>query len=329
MKGRFLLLCAVLGLAAAPAAAEPGFAGFSPPAACTLGETCWIINYPDVIDAQPGRDYRCGPRSYAHHDGTDFAPADIRSMSVGVPVVAAAPGTVAGMRDGQPDGAYLARGPAAVKGRECGNGVVLRHADGWETQYCHLKRGSVGVRKGETVDRGARLGLIGLSGRAEFPHVHMTVRRAGMKIDPFTGKGLGGGCGETGESLWKKGEEPPYAASSVYAAGLASGIPTAAALKTDTTLPGLPPKPAAELVAWGAVFGLKPGMTLTVELFGPQGDSLAKRDTAVDKPKAWQFSAAGRRAPIGGWPPGRYRAEVTVTEEGKTLSHRSAETEFR
>lgn len=329
MRGRFLLLCAVLCLSAAPVAAETGFGGLSRPADCTPGETCWIINYPDTIDAQPGRDYRCGPRSYAHHDGTDFAPADLRGMAIGVPVIAAAPGTVTGMRDGQPDGAYLARGLGAVKGRECGNGVVLRHADGWETQYCHLKRGSVAVRTGETVDRGARLGLIGLSGQTEFPHVHMTVRRAGMKIDPFTGKGLGGGCGETGAGLWRKGEEPPYLASAVYAAGLASGVPTAAALKADTTLPGLPPKPTAELVAWGAVFGLRPGMTLTVELFDPKGTSLARRAVAADKPKAWQFSATGRPAPIGGWPPGRYRAEVTVTEGGKTLSHRSAETAFR
>ena len=70
-------------------------------------------------------------------------------------------------------------------GRDCGNGVVIDHDDGWQTQYCHLRRGSVGVTRGQAVARGDRLGVVGMSGRTQFPHLHLSVRRDGAVIDPF------------------------------------------------------------------------------------------------------------------------------------------------
>ena len=76
-------------------------------------------------------------------------------------------------------------GEGSVKGRECGNGVVLAHPGGWETQYCHMAKGSVRVKTGETVTAGTVLGLVGMSGDAEFPHLHLAVRHNGEKIDPF------------------------------------------------------------------------------------------------------------------------------------------------
>ena len=51
--------------------------------------------------------------------------------SAGVPVLAAAPGVVRGTRDGETD--RLVRSDierAAVKDRECGNGVVIDHGGG-------------------------------------------------------------------------------------------------------------------------------------------------------------------------------------------------------
>ena len=68
--------------------------------------------------------------------------------------------------------------------RNCGNGVVIRHADGWETQYCHLRRGSVQVAEGDRVEAGEPLGLVGMSGEANFPHVHLSVRRDGDRHRP-------------------------------------------------------------------------------------------------------------------------------------------------
>ena len=82
-------------------------------------------------------------------------------------------------RDGVADFAPFRRG------QDCGNGVLVDHGDGWETQYCHMKQGSVRVTSGDAVGAGAVLGQIGQSGMAAFPHLHLSVRHNADKIDPF------------------------------------------------------------------------------------------------------------------------------------------------
>ena len=157
------------------------------PLACEPGRDCWVPRY---VDTDPGPaivDFRCGDLSGDAHDGTDFAIPDLAALRAGVPVLAAAPGTVAGTRDGMEDVDVQTIDRNTIKGRECGNGVVVRHADGWETQYCHLRRGSVAVGRNEHVETGTVLGMVGMSGDASFPHVHFTARRDAEPVDPFTG----------------------------------------------------------------------------------------------------------------------------------------------
>ena len=152
------------------------------PLACTPGRDCWIAHH---VDHEPGpglRDHACGTLTYDGHDGVDFALPDLAAMEAGVPVLAAAAGIVRAVRDGEVDQRVEERGREAVAGRECGNGVLLDHGAGWQTQYCHLRRGSVAVAPGDRVTAGTRLGLVGLSGLTSFPHLHFEVRRAGREI---------------------------------------------------------------------------------------------------------------------------------------------------
>ena len=89
------------------------------------------------------------------------------SLPVGTPVLAAADGVVAAAVDGF-------RGCAmqdAMRARA--NYVALRHADGRYSRYYHLA--SVGVRCGERVRAGARLGLSGNTGYTAGPHLHFDV----------------------------------------------------------------------------------------------------------------------------------------------------------
>ncbi len=79
-------------------------------------------------------------------------------------VLASASGRVVRMRDGVPDGAFGKSAREAVRDIECGNGVVIEHPGGWETQYCHMANGSLAVKPGDDVAQGRRLGRIGLSG---------------------------------------------------------------------------------------------------------------------------------------------------------------------
>ena len=54
-----------------------------------------------------------------------------------------------GTRNSVDDVLYTAKNATNFKGKECGNGLVIRHEYGWETQYCHMKKGSVQVKTGE------------------------------------------------------------------------------------------------------------------------------------------------------------------------------------
>ena len=145
---RLAFVAAATAFAIAPAAAfELVF-----PVACEIGETCAIQHYVDRDPGPDALDYRCGHQTYDGHDGIDIRIPTLRDMTAGVAVLAAADGTVARTRDEIPDVMFDEANAAAVADRECGNGVVIEHGDGWVTQYCHLKRGSIRVAPGETVE---------------------------------------------------------------------------------------------------------------------------------------------------------------------------------
>jgi peptidoglycan hydrolase-like protein with peptidoglycan-binding domain len=66
-----------------------------------------------------------------------------------------------------------------------GNLVTISHGGGTRTMYAHLSR--VGVRVGQYVQSGRRIGRIGSSGNSTGPHLHFEVRVRGAAVDPMTG----------------------------------------------------------------------------------------------------------------------------------------------
>ncbi|WP_152981735.1 M23 family metallopeptidase [Hymenobacter sp. AT01-02] len=82
------------------------------------------------------------------------------------------------MRDGEPNQAVLASpsSPTDVTERTLmGNFVVLEVAPRVFVHYGHLQPGSVQVKVGDRVRRGAVLGRLGQSGNANAPHLHFLV----------------------------------------------------------------------------------------------------------------------------------------------------------
>jgi len=63
-----------------------------------------------------------------------------------------------------------------------GNTVVIDHGRGLYSVLAHMQRTL--VRPGQVVLQGARLGTVGMTGRATGPHLHWTVRLGGSRIDP-------------------------------------------------------------------------------------------------------------------------------------------------
>ena len=321
-----LLLVGLLSLvlagseAAAQTIANPRF---SLPIACEIGVSCFIQNYVDR-DSTPGRaDYRCGHLSYDKHKGTDIRIRDLVAMRRGVDVQAAADGVVKAVRDGVDDVSIRVAGVESVRGREAGNAVVLTHGNGVETIYAHLRKGSVAVKKGEQLKRGDRIGLVGLSGQTEFPHLHFEVRLRGGVIDPFTARPMRVRCDpkatkiDLGQSLWAKSvaRKLAYVATGLIGAGFTDRKPTASEIdERKHDLATLAPR-APALIFWGMAYGPREGDSITLRLLDPKGAVMVESTTVVPSNKAQWMRFIGKRLKTRRWPPGTYRGQYRLTRK--------------
>ena len=102
------------------------------PIACELGVDCIIQNYMDHDPGKGWRDYKCGHMSYDGHKGTDFRIRSMKDMETGVNVLAATGGVVKALRDGMADIDYKKVDAKLLAGKECGNGIVVTHDNGWK-----------------------------------------------------------------------------------------------------------------------------------------------------------------------------------------------------
>jgi hypothetical protein len=65
-----------------------------------------------------------------------------------------------------------------------GQSVVIDHGGEIISMYFHLEK--ILVQKGDMVEKGQIIGLVGATGRASGPHLHWGVRINGVRIDPMT-----------------------------------------------------------------------------------------------------------------------------------------------
>ncbi|MCQ4208046.1 murein hydrolase activator EnvC family protein [Streptomyces longispororuber] len=128
----------------------------------TATDRTWVA----PVDPAPlSAGFGAGGDRWAHrHTGQDFA------VDTGTTVRAVGAGTVlfVGCGDG------------------FGNQVVVRHPNGYCTQYAHLSL--IGVSPGDEVAAGTALGLSGATGNVSGPHLHFEVRvtpQLGSGIDPM------------------------------------------------------------------------------------------------------------------------------------------------
>ena len=76
----------------------------------------------------------------------------------------------------------------------CGGTIKIEHPGGYKTGYCHIQR--INVKAGQLVKRGDVIGISGGGvndpgrGRSDGPHLHFTLRKDDIPIDPmkFLGK---------------------------------------------------------------------------------------------------------------------------------------------
>ncbi len=317
-------LAAAVLAGAARAAPEPPKLGF--PLACQIGRTCEIQHY---VDRDPGpgvRDYRCGRRTYQGHSGVDIRILDMAAEHAGVAVLAAAPGRVTRLRDGVQDISIRAPGAPPLNGQDCGNGVVIDHGGGWETQYCHMARGSLIVKAGDLVAAGQPIGKVGLSGNTEFAHMHLTVRHAGQVIDPFAPDMSQPMACAAQTPLWtaQARQQMAYKAGAILNVGFAGGPVTQDAVEAG----GIPPVNANSpwIVPYARAIELEAGDVIEIALTGPGGLTLSAKTPPLDHDKAQFTDFIGKRRPPAGWPAGVYTAVVRVHRAGAVAIERRFET---
>jgi len=65
-----------------------------------------------------------------------------------------------------------------------GNKIVINHQNGFQTVYAHLS--SIGVKAGQTVEKGSVIGVMGATGDATGVHLHFEVYKNGALQDPLS-----------------------------------------------------------------------------------------------------------------------------------------------
>lgn len=288
------------------------------PIDCDLGEDCWFMNYVDVDpDTGVARDFTCDKRSYEGHKGTDIAIRSTHEMEKGVDVRAAASGKILRFRDGEDDAFKTAKEMDAVRDarKECGNGVIIDHGEGWITQYCHLKKGSISVKEGDEVRARQPIAQVGMSGITEHPHIHMSVLYKGNHIDPFTNLDKESGCDVgTGGSLWRN-SDVKYESFALYDAGFVAERPQFSEISKGNR-GARPDKNSDAMIFWGAYFGAKQGDTITMVIRDPNDKHLVEKTMVQDAVKARQYYFIGKKRASSEWRKGTYRADISVMRDG-------------
>lgn len=181
-----------------------------------FGPTELVLEPSGVVDFVP----------HAHvHDGLDLA------APLATPVRAAAAGEVIAAGR-QADGAVVVR---------------IRHADGSETRYGHL-RDDLRVRVGDVVAAGATIGSVGLTGRTTGPHLHFELVVDGRTIDPAPRLAAAAPSGATCPNDAVVGEPAFDVTGTAAFDAVADGIPYAGEIREAAIRAGVDPLLLASLV---------------------------------------------------------------------------------
>jgi murein DD-endopeptidase MepM/ murein hydrolase activator NlpD len=131
-------------------------------------ETATDDSYVYQLPYAEGKSYLVvqGYRSWFSHKGRlayDF------KMKTGTPVYAAREGVVTSVQED------FTKGGIGKKYYRKANSIVIRHEDGSNAMYAHLKHNGAEVKPGDAVKRGQLIGYSGNTGYSAFPHLHFLV----------------------------------------------------------------------------------------------------------------------------------------------------------
>ena len=230
------------------------------------------------------------------------------------------------VRDGMDDVSVAVLGHDAIKDRDCGNAVIIAHADGFQTDYCHMAKGSVAVKAGDDVGPASRSGASACRATRSSRTSTSPCAHDGRVVDPFDYGQAEGACAG-GTSLWRAALQPSlaYKNGTVLNFGLA---PTAVTMEQVDDGAGRDPLAPDSPAVLAYCAGDRPQARRrpAPRRHRPRRRAGRRSEPPLPSNKDQVFIGIGRRRPPGGWGPGIYAAHYTVTRDGAAVVDRSVET---
>ena len=176
------------------------------------------------------------------------------------------------------------------------------------------------VRNGQQVKAGDALGLVGLSGETQFPHLHINVMKGDVHLDPFSSTASTTACDASAANgapqLWA----PPvaYQPTSLINDGVTPDEPAPTQALDLPPTPAMFPASSPTLTYWVQLLNVKAGDILKLTITRPDGHVMGKLHS-MRETQAQFFSAVLMKGNGGSIAPGTYQLHVTLTRDGKAL----------
>jgi hypothetical protein len=158
------------------------------------------------------------------------------------------------------------------------------------------------------------LGLVGLSGNTEFPHLHFEIRYQGKAVDPFVGINGGEACALGKSPLWSADTlgKIAYIPTGLLAAGF-----TDHPLAADEVVAEMHtlPKTSSALVFWLTLFGVQKADRQIIEMFAPDGSRILHETLTIDHNMAQHRSFVGLKRHGEVWVSGMYRVSYQLLRQ--------------
>jgi len=164
------------------------------------------------------------------------------------------------------------------------------------------------------------LGQIGISGKAAFPHLHLSVRQGSRVVDPFAPNGRLK-CGGELETLWDL--TPAHFSGGLLSIGFSDHVPTFEDLRLGTAPVTLTTNSKA-IVGYAHAFGVKRNDQLMINITGPMGFSI-KKSFVLEKNQAQVTRSIGKKH-TQDWVRGMYQVQVQLIRNGITTDAREFQT---
>ena len=159
------------------------------------------------------------------------------------------------------------------------------------------------------------MGKIGLSGRTQFPHVHVSMRHNGIRIDLFAPSGRLT-CHSSVDTLWDTAIE--YDAGGLLSLRFFDHSPKIETLRFGReNAPLKHQSPAIVIDAFG--IGVQKGDIVTLRIDGPRSTS-SEHSVTMDRNQAHFMRLGGKKLSRRVWRSGEYHATATMTRDSQIIS---------